>query len=68
MRENNKDISAFIGLQKALKKRRRMLETLKMNDYRDYAKVIEMYGMDDATAVRGDLFHKRFFKCERHKR
>lgn len=68
LRENNKDRTALIGVEKALRKRRKALLFLKRKNFRDYAKLIEMYGLDDQKAVVGDQMHRNHYHCRGSKR
>ena len=60
MRENHKDVSGLIRLQRALAQRRRFLFYLKNHDFLAYAHVLRVYGLTDLTSERGEGIHKHW--------
>lgn len=64
LRENHKDVSGLIRLQKALAQRRRSLFYLKTNDFLQYAHVLRVYGLADLKSEKGEGIHKANFHCK----
>jgi ribosomal protein S15P/S13E len=58
LKDNHKDITAVIKLQKALVQRRKALNYLKTHDFLAYAHVLRAYGLADLKSVRGEDIHK----------
>eukprot|EP00347_Sterkiella_histriomuscorum_P015955 403355050 len=66
MRENHKDVSGLIRLQRSLAQRRRFLFYLKNNDFLAYAQVLKIYGLTDLNSDKGEGIHKNF-RCRNWK-
>lgn len=60
LRENHKDVSALIRLQRALAQRRRSLFFLKTHDFLGYAHVLKVYGLADLQSEKGEGIHRHF--------
>lgn len=67
LRENHKDTTALVKLQKTLNARRRLLNHLKFTNYTAYSHVIRLYGIADLKSVRGEEIHKKNFHLGRLK-
>jgi len=68
LRENHKDVSALIRLQRQLAIRRKDLFYLKRNDFLSYHQVLRVYGLEDLTSERGEGIHMKNFHCKNPKR
>ena len=60
LRENHKDVSALIRLQRGLAQRRRSLFYLKNHNFLAYAHVLKVYGLTDLKSEKGEGIHKHF--------
>jgi hypothetical protein len=64
LRENSKDVSALIRLQKALRIRRNALFILKREHGLAYHTLLRLYDMDDLESIRGEGIHNEHFHCK----
>lgn len=64
LRENHKDVSALIRLQRELSERRKALFYLKRHDFLGYAHVLRVYGLTDLKSEKGEGVHKLNFHCK----
>ena len=60
LRENHKDVSGLIRLQRALAQRRRALFYLKTHDFLGYSHVLRVYGLADLKSEKGEGIHRHF--------
>jgi ribosomal protein S15 len=64
LRENHKDVSGLIKLQRGLTARRKALYYLKNHDFLAYAHILRVYGLTDLKSERGQGIHKENFHCK----
>ena len=67
IRDNHKDVSALIRLQKHLSVRRKALFRVKAQDYLAYHQILRVYNLDDLESPKGDGVHKAHFHCARRR-
>lgn len=67
LKDNHKDISALIKLQRNLAERRAALFYLKRHQPLEYANVLRVYGLTDIQSIRGEGIAKKNFFCKRRK-
>lgn len=68
LRENHKDVSALIRLQRQLAIRKRDLFYLKRTDYLKYHQALRIYGLEDLKSDKGEGVHSKNFHCRSPKR
>lgn len=64
LRENHKDGSALIQLQKQLRVRRNALFILKRHNFLAYHALLRLYEIEDLESVRGEGIHHKNFHCK----
>jgi hypothetical protein len=64
LRENHKDASALINLQKALRTRRNSLFILKRHYNLAYHALLRLYEIEDLESVKGEGIHHKNFHCK----
>ena len=67
IKDNHKDVSALIRLQKYLSVCMKALFLVEVHDYLAYHQILGVYNLDDLESLKGDGLHKAHFHSARRR-